>query len=115
MFFTFNQNNSGGQFDLDGKVCHYVIVEADDYRFANIIAEDIGIYFDGCNNDMDCPCCGDRWSSQWDNSDGTIIPMIYNRTPEEFIKDEKYWFEKPGEVFCRIYYKDGKMEEFKRP
>ena len=67
MFYTYSQNNSGGSFVNDDKVCHYVIVEADNSKDANDIAEYNGIYFNGCDDDIDCPCCGARWdSAHWE-------------------------------------------------
>lgn len=56
-FFKFNQNNSGGYFDVDENVCHRVIIEAVDEeqaiaRFAPMIED----------QSPSCSCCGDRWS-----------------------------------------------------
>jgi hypothetical protein len=108
MFFTYNQNNSGGSFINNDKVCQYVVIEADDYRFANILAEDIGIYFNGCDTGQDCSCCGDRWNDAW-NGDGTDEPLIYGKSPEDY----NLWV-KEGEIYCRVYYKNGTVEEFKK-
>ena len=33
-FYEFNQNNSGGHFDVDENVCHRVIIEAMDEKHA---------------------------------------------------------------------------------
>ena len=33
-FYTFNQNNSGGHFDVNDRICEYVIIEAID---ANVL------------------------------------------------------------------------------
>ncbi len=62
MFYHYSQNNSGGRFVYcpDRGISHHVIIEAVSDRAANIIAEDIGLYFDG---EGDCTCCGDRWSA----------------------------------------------------
>lgn len=62
-YFEFNQNNSGGSFEVDEKagIGHSVIIEANNAIHANAIAENIGIYFNGCDSGSDCPCCGDRW------------------------------------------------------
>jgi hypothetical protein len=60
-FFEYNQNNSGGGFDVDDKVTHRLFIEAEDYNKADRIAQGLGVYFDGCDNGMDCECCGDRW------------------------------------------------------
>ena len=65
--YLFRQNNSGGHFVSNADVDRHVFIEAHTYREANDLAEAVGIYFDGAG---DCPCCGNRWSSQWDESDG---------------------------------------------
>lgn len=63
-FFDFSQNNSGGSFVFDEQrgITHFVIVEAMDADHANSVAENIGLYFNGCESGNDCDCCGDRWS-----------------------------------------------------
>lgn len=82
-FYTYDQTNSGGGFDCDDNVAHYVIIEAEDGAIADMIAENIGVYFDGCDKDMDCPCCGDRWRRSYEN-EATDKPLIYGEPPEEF-------------------------------
>lgn len=62
MFFEFDQNNSGGVFRVDDRVCHRLFIEADSRAEAIEKAEDLGCYWDGVDNGLDCPCCGDRWS-----------------------------------------------------
>ena len=57
-FYEFNQNNSGGSFDVDENVCHRVIIEAIDAKHAQSIFEPMIE-----NQSGSCPCCGDRWSS----------------------------------------------------
>ena len=57
-FYEFNQNNSGGIFDVDENVCHRVIIEAIDEKHAQSIFEPMIE-----NQSGSCPCCGDRWSS----------------------------------------------------
>jgi hypothetical protein len=47
-FYEFDQNNSGGSFVVNDKVCHRVIIDK---------AETLGIHFDGWG---DCSCCGNR-------------------------------------------------------
>ncbi len=79
MFFTFRQNNSGGHFVEDEDVCENVIVEAHSPEDANLRADDIGIYFDGCEQGLDCSCCGDRWNEIYEDEKGTEIPMIYGK------------------------------------
>ncbi len=57
-FYEFNQNNSGGSFDVDENVCHRVIIEAVDANHALSIFEPMIE-----NQSGSCPCCGDRWST----------------------------------------------------
>lgn len=61
MFYMFNQNNSGGWFTVNDTLCHRVIIEADSKSEAVSIAEDLGCYWDGVDQGIDCSCCGDRW------------------------------------------------------
>lgn len=107
MFYTFIQNNSGGEFDIDDSVTTYVIVEADSADEANDKAESIGIYFDGVDEDRDCPCCGDRWDRAYDD-DATLEPAIYSSSPEE---SNKGWVDK-GKPYCHVYYKDGSVKSY---
>lgn len=58
-FYHYDQNNSGGAFD---EPALNVFIEASSDEEADTIAEANGIYFDGVEDDKDCPCCGDRWS-----------------------------------------------------
>jgi len=60
-FYVLTQNNSGGSFVTDDKLCHRLIIEASSEKEAISIAEDLGCYWDGCDLGMDCFCCGDRW------------------------------------------------------
>ncbi len=69
-WFEFRQNNSGGSFVYNENVGREVYIQARTAGEANEIAESIGIYFDGVSDGYDCECCGDRWYSQWDNTDG---------------------------------------------
>lgn len=110
MFYTFHQNNSGGRFKIDDTVTTYVIIEADSASDANLRAEQVGIYFDGCYKEIDCDCCGDRWHDV-DDRDATDVPMIYNETAEEFGNDN-WCGAKSGESYCHIYYKDGSKRSY---
>lgn len=60
-FYEVSQNNSGGSFDVNEKVCHRLFIEAKSEEEATSIAEDLGCYWNGVSEGMDCPCCGDRW------------------------------------------------------
>jgi hypothetical protein len=111
MFYTFNQNNSGGVFDVDERVAHYVIVEANSAEEANKIAETKGIYFDGVSKGHDCACCGDRWYAQWEDK-GDQEPLIYGEKPEKFKKDP---FTDPGEPYCHVYLLEGQQLSLRKP
>lgn len=80
MFFTYNQNNSGGGWDFDpaAGISHFVIIEANSNDEADRLAEEKGLYFDGCRAGRDCSCCGDRWYRQY-SDDGTEVPEIYGQ------------------------------------
>lgn len=77
MFYSFDQNNSGGSFSYDTMgITRLVIIEADGVDEACVIARTIGIYFNGVEDERDCPCCGDRWHMPWD-SNGDEVPCQY--------------------------------------
>lgn len=112
MFFHFSQNNSGGGFELDKDrgITHNVIVEAADADQANLKAESIGLYFDGCSTGMDCPCCGDRWSAAY-SEEADEEPCVYG-TPvgvEPKWKPMK-WMEEGYET-C-VHYANGEIRWF---
>lgn len=115
-FYTFSQNNSGGSFEYDDfqGITHHVIIEADNDREAIIEAERIGLYFNGCNEGRDCPCCGDRWSDWLDSSDGKEVPEVYGAPVSEPLDypwnrgTDKYF--KLGESV--VHYKNGNIEWF---
>jgi hypothetical protein len=107
-FYHFSQNNSGGRFDFNetAGITHNVIVEAIDYRHANMLAEDIGLYFDG---DGDCDCCGNRWYSQWDYSDGHDVPSIYGEPVANGVSTTQWM---PDGKETVVHYLDGRKEWF---
>jgi hypothetical protein len=111
MFYTFIQNNSGGDFVINDDVAQYVIIEADNANQANEIALKVGIYFDGTCGGPDCPCCGDRWSSVSER-DTSESPSIYGDNPT----NDEFWTSKyHKEKLAIIYYKDGKKESYSKP
>lgn len=108
-YFHFSQNNSGGSFEVGDKVAHHVIIQAHSAVEANARATDIGIYFNGCDIGMDCPCCGDRWSETWDKGDET--PLIYGEAPATYNDIST----KPGEPMCHVYHLDGSKTTYRKP
>lgn len=106
MFYTYNQNNSGGRFHSDDRVAEYVIIEANAADEADIRAMDVGIYFDGVREGRDCGCCGDRWHQAY--GDGTLEPEIYGEDPaeaESFKKNDQT-------PYCHVYYLDGSVKSY---
>lgn len=94
-WFRFNQNNSGGSFvhDAAAGIGANVWIEAHTHDGAIARAQDIGLYFDGVRDGMDCECCGDRWymPSSHDASDS---PEWYGDTVRPVKDGEKptiYW------------------------
>jgi len=121
VFYNFRQNNSGGGFIIDEKagISVTVIIEADNAEDANSKALDIGLYFDGCDDGRDCPCCGDRWHGAWAD-EGDEVPCEYGRPlievgSEEHKAEQYYWRpmawagDRP-EVF--VHLKDGRFFGF---
>jgi hypothetical protein len=101
-YYTYRQNNSGGTWEIDESkgIGHYVIIFADDAQDADYIAERIGIEFY-----TGCPCCGDRWTKQLDDTEGKDIPMIYDKNLEEALKDK--WIAKKGKsIFLHFNKKE---------
>lgn len=109
MFYTFEQNNSGGHFVLTDDLTHFVIVEAKSEEEAceKLIA--LGAYFDGCEAGMDCRCCGDRWYPSCTERD---TPMVKGQLPDQYGKGEweMLWMEPGREIV--IHYENGKKEWF---
>jgi|GEM_PF-938490 len=100
-FYQYRQNNSGDSIlksEKDG-ICEYVIIEALNADDANNRAEEIGLYFDGCDSGKDCRHCGDRWYRA-DEDDGDDAPAIYGE-PLENMGDDSYVEN------CFIHYLDG--------
>ena len=111
MFYTFDQNNSGGAFiHVPGALSHKVIIEADSAEEANRIAEGLGMYFDGGG---DCSCCGNRWYKAWDQDAGSETPEIYGK-PVEAYAGSKYFINWMGDdPYAYVHYADGRVESFK--
>lgn len=74
-FYEYTQNNSGGSFVTDEKLCHRLFIEAYTEKDADKIAEGLGCYWNGVEDGYDCECCGDRW---------------YNGHPINFSKNKEF-------------------------
>jgi hypothetical protein len=103
MFFTFDQNNSGG---VHKPPAIYVIVEAKDHEDANNRAEEHSLYFNGCDSDIDCSCCGDRWYRQWSSEKGDDVPSVYGE-PLTDSPNVKYDWSTETIPHAIVYFMDG--------
>jgi hypothetical protein len=116
MFFTYDQNNSGGSFSYDPKagISEDVVIEAASADDANERARNIGLYFDGCNKDIDCSCCGDRWHAAYGK--GTERPEKYGKEiipNSNWSKDGTFdikWIKDGPSGY--IHYLDGRVVPF---
>jgi len=93
MIYVYNQNCSGGNFIENESIGRVVVIQADNLDDANHKAVSIGIYFDGVTEDLDCRCCGDRWSA---------VPEVFNRLEDYLESDERF--------YCPIYSYNEAME-----
>lgn len=107
MFYCYGQNNSGGVFEITNDVTLNVVIEADSPDQADAKAEEIGIYFDGCELGIDCPCCGDRWSPMYDNGEETHEAFL----PAEDSADCLAWTEE-GEPHTIVYFANGTVKRY---
>ncbi|MCX8008321.1 MAG: hypothetical protein N3A54_01315 [Patescibacteria group bacterium] len=63
-YFIFEQNNSFGVFDFEENTALYAVAEAEDVHSAiERLEKYTDVYFNGVAKNLDCPCCGDRWSA----------------------------------------------------
>lgn len=107
-FYQWNQNNSGGIFVVNDQLCHRIIVEADTMKEAEHKAFDMGVYYNGCYDGIDCDCCGDRWYC----ADTVDIPnesYSYDSVEDyaQHLADEYGWTTPD----IRIFYKNGEVED----
>jgi hypothetical protein len=109
-FYMFDQNNSGGFFDVDDLVCHRVVIEAETQEDAeNIFAPMV------VNQSSSCPCCGDRWHGcdlldiNRINKNGYEV-SVHGRGNDS--ETEKEWFDKYGEY--GTHTKPSWIEKFPR-
>ena len=107
-FYTFQQNNSGGDFHINEDIAEIVIIEALNNSDANFKAKKLGM-----NNSDSCPCCGDRWTWQgdWtDEDEGCEEPMSYDEPIEDYIRNQNSSFDET----VIIHYFDGTKKVIKK-
>ena len=111
MFYHFCQNNSGGTFKRDHKsgISHHVIVEGTDADNIVSRAEAIGLYWDGVEDALDCPCCGDRWYRPLDNLSLDTVPSLHGQdvTDGVYTPSGIRWIKDGPEGY--IHYMDGRV------
>jgi hypothetical protein len=102
-FYEFDQNNTGGSFDIDDArgLGPHVWIEAVDLEHACSRASSIGIYFDGVEAGRDCRHCGDRW----------YVPCDDSKTAPEV--NEEYDFNWHHTVY--VHNIDGSIERITKP
>lgn len=113
MFYKLNQNNSGGYFVVNEKVCHRLFIEANNEEEALQIAESLGYYWDGVNKGLDCSCCGDRWSPYCDKIDISKLQIETNSftSIEEYAQFLANGYGVKTTPNIRIFYKNGNIKE----
>lgn len=112
-FFTFNQNNSFGTFKYDKEkgITRAVIIEAVDVDDSVNRAENIGLYFEGISDGIDCPCCGDRWTKPW-SDEGTEVPEYYGQDVRHELSNKTHRFLKDDQQEIAVHYFGGHIEWF---
>jgi len=120
-WYEFRQNNSGGSFQMDNDLTVHVLIQAASTGEANTKAQDIGIYFDGCSDGLDCDCCGDRWYEAGDamesfttyNWSDRFEPKKHANVREyaQAVADAVMWAE-DGKPSVILYYADDTVERF---
>lgn len=76
-YYCFPQSNVEGRYVIDYErgLGNHVIIEAPSAHYANMIAEDLGLF----DESWRCRCCGDRWG--WVNeNDGYEGPIEASRS-----------------------------------
>lgn len=101
-FYRYRQNNSGGSFYTDKDLDVEVYVEAENAAEANALAQNKGIYFNGCESGQDCKCCGDRWCEVGDDDGYTAKEM--SETVRSDLSGYHYKF---SQVACIIHTLEG--------
>ena len=112
-FYEYCQNNSGGSFVTDDKLCHRLFIEADNLDEADNIAESLGCYFNGVEEDLDCPCCGDRWYRGHEVKLNPMSVSKYGKFSFDKKKDDEKEIEQKAEAEWKKCY--GKFDVVKEP
>ena len=118
-WYEFDQNNSGGFFEMNDDVSIKVFIQSENAAGANQKAEEVGIYFDGCEDGIDCDCCGDRWYRAGDPLD-SFKTYFWRKENTEYdnisdyvqaIANDSMWA-KVGKPVVIVYFADGSIKRF---
>ena len=114
-----------------------MIIEAVDQDAATDKAESLGIYFNGCDDGIDCDCCGDRWYGSHKltfpysygkfNTDKLALLVATRYNAKVLDSNTSYVVFDDVEIYAnfmtneyghsdpdtRIFYADGTVKEFK--
>lgn len=118
-WYEFDQNNSGGVFIMDDDVGIKVFIQAESDGVANQKAEDVGIYFDGCEQGIDCDCCGDRWYRVGDHLASFTIYFWRSENDDydnindyaQAVANDSMWAE-VGKPVAVVYFANGSVKRF---
>jgi len=123
LWFEYRQNNSGGSFVTNEDVSIYVLIQAEGREDANRKAEEVGIYFDGVSDGLDCDCCGDRWSEPWDELEAfsvyswknTVNRKTYDNVLDyaQALANEDTWSD-GGKSAVIVYFANGAKQVFRK-
>lgn len=97
LWYTYNQNNSGGHFVEDENQGPIVSIQATSSQAAWAKAEEM---FDFGY----CECCGERWyNSYYGDEKGDEVPMLYGKPLSEL---ETSWYRN----YAILHHYDGRIE-----
>jgi len=98
MWFRFQQNNSGGWFQIDENMTVLVFIEADNVDRAWDSLENLGADFSYCE------CCGERWYKPYSDDSldlGEVLKdLIYWQNTSKQWAEPKNW--------AILHFKDGR-------
>lgn len=110
-WYKWNQNNSGGSFHVNDDVTHRIYIEAYSYEEAERKALGLGVYYNGCDDGSDCPCCGDRWYE----GDEVTFPLSWGKELNFNNIEEYAGYMTDNYGWCSpdayLYYHDGRKVE----
>lgn len=96
-FYEFDQHPSHGSIIVNDLVCHRLFIAAHNLSEAIDFALELGVYFNGVRDRIDCTCCGDRWKKPWN-------PIDLEHLKEEGLSVSLYSFvENAEEVWNEKY------------